>query len=72
MRIDIISGKFDLQSFGISPVCKSAYLKSEIAGVLEQVTVIAQKQSLEPKTIRTLKKKTISATKTIFKNVLRN
>jgi len=31
--------------------------KSEIHKVLEQVTVIAQKQGLKPKTIRTLKKK---------------
>jgi type IV pilus assembly protein PilO len=31
--------------------------KSEIYKVLEQVTVIAQKQGLKPKTIRTLKKK---------------
>ncbi len=31
--------------------------KSQIHKVLEQITVIAQKQGLEPKTIRTLKKK---------------
>jgi type IV pilus assembly protein PilO len=31
--------------------------KSQIHKVLEQVTVIAQKQGLQPKTIRTLKKK---------------
>lgn len=31
--------------------------KSEIHKVLEQVTVIAQKQGLQPKTIRTMKKK---------------
>ena len=36
--------------------------ESEIANVLEQVTIIAQKQALEPKTIRTLKKKPLPVT----------
>jgi Tfp pilus assembly protein PilO len=39
--------------------------KSEIHKVLEQVTVIAQKQGLKPKTIRTLNKKDNSGTRSL-------